>query len=187
MADVHRASTKPMSTVALNAGVAEALPRVLFGLLWMTDAIFKWQPAFRDEYLGLIQDAAKGQPAWLGPWFTFFSNIIAPAPTVWAVLTALLESFIALALIFGFARKLTYIVGAVFSFLIWSTAEGFGQPYDPGATDPGGGIVYVAAFLILIGFAYFATAGASGRFAVDRLIETRVPWWHKIAEVRKLS
>jgi hypothetical protein len=44
---------------------------------------------------------------------------------------------VAAALIFGFARKSTYIAAAVFSLLIWSTAEGFGGPYTAGSTDVG--------------------------------------------------
>jgi hypothetical protein len=41
---------------------------------------------------------------------------------------ALVETLIAMALTFGFARKLTYTSAAVCSLLIWATAEGVGGP-----------------------------------------------------------
>lgn len=44
---------------------------------------------------------------------------------------------IALAVIFGLARKVTYIGAIAFSILIWGTAEGFGGPYDAASADIG--------------------------------------------------
>lgn len=154
--------------------------RVAFGIIWAIDAQFKWQPAFRAEYLGILQDAAQDQPKWLVPWFSFWINFVSLGPAVFATLTAILETFVAVALLIGFARKLTYIVAAVFSFLIWSTAEGFGGPYTAGATDVDCAIIYVITFLVLLALNY--QAGPS-RFSVDRLIEERLPWWSRIAEV----
>jgi nitrite reductase (NO-forming) len=92
------------------------------------------------------------------------------------------ETLIAAALILGFARKSTYIAAAVFSLMIWSTAEGFGGPYTPGATDVGTSIIYVIAFLGLL--ALNAYAGPS-RYSVDRWLERRVSWWWMVAEVRR--
>ena len=65
-------------------------------------------------------------------------------------LVATVEALIAAALILGFARKITYVSAAGFSFLIWSTAEGFGGPYTAGSTDVGASIIYVVVFLGLL-------------------------------------
>jgi nitrite reductase (NO-forming) len=74
----------------------------------------------------------------------------------------------------------TYICGAVFSLLIWSTAEGFGGPYTAGSTDVGTALVYALMFLVLL--AISAQVGTS-RYSVDAIIERHVPWWSRIAEV----
>lgn len=97
---------------------------------------------------------------------------------------AVIETLIAAALIFGFARKSTYIAAAVFSLLIWSTAEGFGGPYTPGATDIGTSIIYVLVFLSLIALSAYT---GPPRYSVDRWMEQHVSWWWKIAEMRRPS
>jgi nitrite reductase (NO-forming) len=83
-------------------------------------------------------------------------------------------------LILGFARKITYISGTVFSLLIWATAEGFGGPYTAQSTDIGTAIIYALVFLALL-----VTAAQFGpsRYSLDWLIEKRVSWWHRVAEV----
>ena len=93
-----------------------------------------------------------------------------------------METLIATALIFGFARKSTYIAAAVFSLLIWSTAEGFGGPYTAGSTDGGASIIYVVVFLGLL--ALNAYTGPSW-YSVDRWLERRVSWSWRLAEVRR--
>lgn len=154
--------------------------RILFGVVWMIDAIFKWQPAFRAEYLNLIQGAAKGQPAWLVPWFHGIANVVASNPVLFAYLTAIVETLIAAGLILGVARKLTYILAALFAAAIWASAEGFGGPYTVGATDIGTGIIYSILFLALLALNYHA---GPSRFSLDYLIEKHFPAWRKIAEL----
>jgi hypothetical protein len=58
-----------------------------------------------------------------------------------ACLVAMAETMIALALIAGFARKLTYLSAIVFSLLIWATAGGFGGLYTAGAAGIGTAII----------------------------------------------
>jgi nitrite reductase (NO-forming) len=154
--------------------------RVAFGLIWAVDAAFKWRASFRAGYLGGLTDAAKGQPGWLDGWFNFWIDLQRPRVDFFAYLVAVVETLIAVALIFGFARKITYICGAVFSLLIWSTAEGFGGPYTAGSTDVGTALVYALMFLALL--AISAQVGTS-RYSVDAIIERHVPWWYRIAEV----
>ena len=57
---------------------------------------------------------------------------------------------------------ITYVTGIAFSLLIWSTAEGFGGPYTAGSADIGTAIIYAL---------------------VDAVIERKVSWWYRIAEV----
>ncbi len=156
--------------------------RIAFGVIWAIDAALKWTPGFRSGYLSYLTDAANGQPAWLHPWFSFWIDLQRPHPDFFAYLAAAIETLIAAALILGLARKLTYIAAAVFSFLIWSTAEGFGGPYTAGSTDVGASIIYVVVFLGLL--ALSAYTGPAG-YSVDYWLEGRISWWWKLAEVRR--
>jgi uncharacterized membrane protein YphA (DoxX/SURF4 family) len=103
--------------------------RISFGIIWLIDALLKWLPGFKDSYMSTIMGIKAGQPGWLQPWFQFWISLQHPAVTFFRALVATAETLIALALIFGFARKLTYCAAIVFSLLIWSTAQGFGGPY----------------------------------------------------------
>ncbi len=80
----------------------------------------------------MVMGQGQGQPGWMHGWFQFWINLQHPHPHFFAYATAVIETVIALALVFGFARKYLYIVGALFSLTIWGTAEGFGGPYGPG-------------------------------------------------------
>jgi nitrite reductase (NO-forming) len=153
--------------------------RVAFGLIWAVDAAFKWSSGFHHEFLGMIKAAGEGQPSWLHWWFRFWSNAIAPHPQVWAYALALGETLIALAIIFGFARKVTYIVMIATSLLIWGVAEGFGGPYTASSSDIGAACIYaVVGFALLV----LNLETGSSRYSVDYLVEKRVSWWHWIAE-----
>jgi uncharacterized membrane protein YphA (DoxX/SURF4 family) len=81
--------------------------RITFGVIWMIDAVLKWLPGFRSGYMASIKGAGMGQPGWLQWWFHLWTNLQHPAPTFWAVVVAVLETLVALAVILGFARKVT--------------------------------------------------------------------------------
>jgi nitrite reductase (NO-forming) len=154
--------------------------RIAFGVIWLIDAVLKWLPGFRSAYVADITGAAKGQPGWLNWWFNFWVKLQTPRPTFFAYFVAVLETLIALALIFGFARKLSYVLIAVFSFLMWGVAEGFGGPYMKGSTDIGTSIIYVVVALGLLVVAYYA---GTSRYSLDHYIEEHISWWWKVAEV----
>ena len=156
--------------------------RVSFGIIWLIDAILKWLPGFRAGYMDAIMGEAQGQPGWLKPWFDFWINFQHPRVTLFAYLVAVVETLIALALIAGFARKVTYISAIVFSLLIWGTAEGFGGPYTSGASDIGTAIIYAVVFAALLALSYYA---GPSRYSADYYIEKRISWWWKIAETRR--
>ena len=154
--------------------------RIGFGVIWLIDAFFKWRPGFHKEFLHMVDGAGQGQPGWLHWFFRLTHNAIAPHPHVWAYGVASLETLIGLALIFGFARKTTYIVTFLTGLGIWAVAEGFGGPYNSGSTDIGAAVMYAVVALGLLALNY--EAGPS-RFSLDYLLEQRIPWWHRVAEV----
>lgn len=154
--------------------------RIVFGVIWLVDAFLKWLPGFRSGYMDYLAEGAQGQPSWLRGWFNFWIDLQQPRPVFFAYLVAVVETIIALALIFGFARKLTYIGAIAFSLLIWATAEGFGGPYTTGSEDVGSALIYAVVFGSLL---VLNMQSGPSRRSLDALIERRVPWWYRVAEV----
>ena len=154
--------------------------RVTFGVIWLIDAILKWLPGFRSGYMDQLMGQADGQPGWLRPWFTWWINLQHPHPYLFAYTVAAVETLIALAVIAGFARKLTYTAAIVLSLLIWGTAEGFGGPYTSGSADIGTAVIYALVFAALLLFSYYQ---GTAPLTADAYLEERISWWHRIAEV----
>ena len=174
-------NAKPVQSndYSLWADAAAGAIRTTFGLVWAIDAFFKWQPDFFNNYLSYITGIVSGQPQWLMPWFNLWVKLITPNPSLFALLTCLVETVIALGLLTGFGRKWIYVLGGVFALVIWAVPEGFGGPYTPGATDVGGGLIYVVVFAALIVMDY--VLGRSP-YSVDFYLEKRFPVWRKIVE-----
>jgi len=177
--NIRTRSSALMHRARANFRVRDGL-RIGFGSIWIIDAAFKWQSGFRQGFMGMVMEQGQGQPGWLHGWFHFWINLQHPHSNHFAYATAVVETLIALALLFGFARKSLYIFGAIFSLTIWGTAEGFGGPYGATSTDIGAAVMYAVVFAALLAFNY--EAGPS-RLSVDYLIEKRISWWHRIAEV----
>ena len=156
--------------------------RVTFGVIWLIDAVLKWLPGFRASYMSTIMGQADGQPGWLRWWFDFWIRIQHPQAMLFAYLVAAVETLIAVALIAGFARKTAYIAAALFSVLIWATAEGFGGPYTSGASDIGTAIIYAVVFAGLLALSYYA---GPARYSADYYLEQKYSWWWKLAEMRR--
>jgi nitrite reductase (NO-forming) len=156
--------------------------RISFGVIWLIDAILKWLPGFRSGYMDAIMGEAQGQPGWLKPWFDFWINLQHPRVTFFAYLVAAAETLIAVAVILGFARKLSYSAAIIFSLLIWGTAEGFGGPYTSGAADIGTAVIYAVVFGGLLLLSYYA---GPARYSVDYYLEKKVAWWWRVAEFRR--
>jgi len=156
--------------------------RITFGVIWLIDATLKWLPGFRAGYMSTIMGEAQSQPGWLRPWFDFWIRLQHPDAVFLAYLVAVVETLIALALIAGFARKLTYLSAIVFSLLIWATAEGFGGPYISGASDIGTAIIYAVVFAGLLALSYYA---GPARFSADYYLEKKIGWWWRVAEMRR--
>jgi uncharacterized membrane protein YphA (DoxX/SURF4 family) len=156
--------------------------RVSFGIIWLIDAVLKWLPGFRAGYMGTIMGEAQGQPGWLKPWFNFWINWQHPHAMFFAYLVAIVETLIAVALIAGFARKVTYISAALFSVMVWAIAEGFGGPYTSGASDIGTAIIYAVVFAGLLVLSYYA---GTARYSADYYLEKKIGWWWRVAEMRR--
>ncbi|MGH7076071.1 MAG: multicopper oxidase domain-containing protein [Stellaceae bacterium] len=159
--------------------IATAALRVAFGVIWAVGAALTWSPDFAVHYVGYLHNAAQGQPGWLAGWFAMWIGLVTPHAMLFTWLTRIVESAIALALLTGFARKTLYVVGALFSLLVWSTAEGFGGPYTVGATNMGTAIAYVLIFIALIGI---DNRGGRNPYSLDFLIERRWPRWRRVSE-----
>jgi len=153
--------------------------RAAFGIIWAVNAFLAWQPGFSAHYVGYLQNAAQGQPSWLGPWFAFWLAVVTPNALAFVWLTRLIDLGLALGLLLGLARKWIYAVGGVFSLLIWATAEGLGGPYVAGTSNLGPALVYVLVFLALI---VFDRLEGRTPYSVDYYLEERWPRWARWAE-----
>lgn len=174
--------TPPAPTPNAWPALSTAALRVAFGVIWMVNAAFTWMPGFAANYAGYLRNAAEGQPAWSAWWFNAWIALVEPHATLFLWLTRLATTALALALLFGFARRTVYVIGALYSLLIWSTAGGFGGPYAIGASNTGVGITYVLIFAVLIAINH--RAGTSP-YSVDYFIEQKWPGWSWIAEWRE--
>lgn len=156
--------------------------RIAFGTVWLADAAMKWTAHFRNDYIDHLKEGSEGRPGWLTPWFRFWVDLQSPAPHFWAYLVATTETLIAVAILVGFARKLTYSAALGFSLLIWITAEGFGGPYMGASADVdvGAGIIYALVFAALLAFSYYLEPSP---WSVDYHLERRIGWWQRVAEV----
>jgi nitrite reductase (NO-forming) len=154
--------------------------RIGFGLIWLIDGAFKWTPEFRHGFVGMINGAGQGQPGWLHWFYIFTHDVFTSHGYAWAYAVAVLETLIGLALVLGFARKVTYIVTFLTGLAIWAVAEGFGGPYNSSSTDIGAAVMYAVVALGLLALNY--EAGPS-RFSADYYLEQRISWWHRVAEV----
>ncbi|HEY2175978.1 MAG TPA: hypothetical protein VGH85_19400 [Mycobacteriales bacterium] len=139
---------------------AAAALRIAFGLIWAVDASFKWLPGFvhgqtLDHELG---SAADIHTPVIHQWIQLWHAAASANPAAFAVGTAIIETVIALGLIFGAFSQLVFIGSAVFSLGIWSAAEGFHLPWTKsGITDLGPSVGYIIASLGL----FLAAAGAT--------------------------
>jgi thiosulfate dehydrogenase (quinone) large subunit len=167
-----------------SAGWTGTFVRIIFGVIWAIDAYLKWQPGYRDSYIANLKATAQGQPAFLHGWFQFWINLQSGAPTLFATLTGVTETFLALVLLLGVARRLGYTVGAAYMLMVWAVGEGFGGPYVAGSTDVGTGIVYVLLFVTLL---VFAPPARRERFSLDKFLERRIGWWRHIAEPHRVD
>ena len=80
VADLESAGLRPRRHLYKRV----AAIRIVFGVIFAIDAALKWRPGFAGSFLGQVSGAAQGQPAWLLPWFHFWTHLISLAPTAFA-------------------------------------------------------------------------------------------------------
>jgi uncharacterized membrane protein YphA (DoxX/SURF4 family) len=147
-----------------------AIVRILFGVLWAADAIFKWLPGFiggqtlSDE----LGKADKVDTPVVHQWLQMWNGLGMANPAGFALFIAIIETLVALALIFGVFSNVAFIGSAILSFAIWSGAEGFHLPFKDGMTDLGPSVGYIFASLAL----FFAAAGST--WSVDVWLRTKL-------------
>jgi thiosulfate dehydrogenase [quinone] large subunit len=174
--DLEAAGLRPRRHLYRRVAVA----RIAFGVLFGIDAALKWLPSFsRGGFLDQVTGATQGQPGWLQPWFHFWVRVFSSNPKLFAYATALVETLIALALVFGVARAVTYFAAVLYTLGIWAIPEGFGGPYTHGATDIGTGIIYAVVFLALY---QLDTLADESPWSLDPVIERRFPRWRAVSE-----
>jgi nitrite reductase (NO-forming) len=178
------------SATSTRTTAAEALPspwrrregaaavRIGYGLVWAIDATFKWLPGFihgqtLDKELG---KASSIDVPVLHQWLQMWHSLAGVRPGTFAVGTAIVETLIALGLIFGAFSTLVFLGSAVFSLGIWSTAEAFHLPWStPGITDLGPSVAYIFASLAL----FYADAGST--WSLDRVLRPNLGRWSWLA------
>jgi uncharacterized membrane protein YphA (DoxX/SURF4 family) len=172
----------PMAAPAPSSALPTAILRIVLGLAWTANAALKWFPAFGAAFLPMLAGASQDQPGFLKPWFNLVTAVASDGRAPFLALgSAAMETYLAVALLAGFARKTTYALGAICTALIWATAEGFGGPYVPGiSTDVGAAIISSLLFLTLL----INDAGAGfSRLSLDSVLERRMPGWRRVAEL----
>ena len=128
---------------------------IVFGLLWLFDAVLKWVPAFLLHFTSQITSVIPGQPHWVAVWLTFVATVVhAIGPIPVAIFVALVETAIALGLLSGKWPRPVIAFGIAYSLLVWVTAEAFGGPYSAAGTGVRGNVlgnvlIYLIPFLFL--------------------------------------
>jgi uncharacterized membrane protein YphA (DoxX/SURF4 family) len=173
------ASTRTDGKHLTLSGRAGTGLRLAFGVVFAINAVLKWLPGYRHSYLDGLKEVAQGQPGFLHGWFHFWITLQSGSPALWADLTGVAETAIALVLLLGIARRPGYLFGAVYMLLVWGVGEGFGGPYSSGATDVGTGIIYTLLFLVL--FVCSPTADQEP-LSVDQVVVAKHPRWAAIAD-----
>ncbi len=147
-----------------------AVLRVIFGAIWFIDAVFKWNPAFLNNFTNYLTEGAQDQPALVQAWVNLWIKGVSVDPHFFAVVVAISETAIALGLLFGVLTEIAIFGGIAMTLVIWSTAEGFGGPYVAGSTDIGAAIIYVIVFIAL-------WLGRCWRYySIDSVLRKKVPF-----------
>ena len=161
--------TAPNLFIQLPTLSAVTLFRIAFGIVWLVDVAIKFLWLQPSDVIKLVQKASQGQPAWLHPWYNFWTASLTSTPTAFLHGIGLIELSLGCALVLGFLRKSAYLCGIMLSLMIWSIVEGFGGPYGPGSTDVGAAIMYAFIFVAII---IVERSSNYDRYSLDVLIES---------------
>ncbi|MDA8360395.1 MAG: hypothetical protein M0Z44_00110 [Gammaproteobacteria bacterium] len=130
--------------------------RILFGLLWAFDAFWKWQPAFLHHSLSYLQASQAGQPEWIVNYIGIALKVFgAVGQLPFGIFAAAAETVLALSLLLKRGQDWLLPIGLLYSFGVWTTAEGWGGPYVLGSTGNRGDVlgtadIYMVVYLFLM-------------------------------------
>lgn len=153
-------ATPQVSNASLRRLHGAAGVRIAFGVIWAIDAIFKFLPGFvHGQTLGdELGSGDKIHTPVIHQWIELWNHAALSAPAAFAIGTGVIEVIIAGCLLVGAFSNAVFIGSAIWSFGIWSAAEGFHLPWSkPGITDLGPSVAYIIASLVL----FYAAAGAT--------------------------
>jgi hypothetical protein len=143
--------------------VAWRAATLLFALLWVFIATLKWAPYFLTHFMEQLTPAVDGQPGWVAAYINAVIAIVRGiGPELVAVIVAVVETLLALSLLFGAFLTYSIPLGFLYCFAVWSSAEGFGGPYGPGGTGVRGDVLGNALLYMII-FLFLAVAHQAGR------------------------
>ncbi len=147
-----------------------AILRMVFGIIWLIDASFKWSPAFINNFTDYLAQGAQNQPAIVQAWINLWIKGVSVDPHFFALVVAISETAIAIGLLSGLLTEIAIVGGIAMTLVIWSTAEGFGGPYVAGSTDIGAAIIYAIVFIAL-------WLGRCWRhYSIDSLLKDKIPF-----------
>ena len=130
--------------------------RILFGLLWAFDAFWKWLPFFWEHNLSYLEQSQVGQPAWIVAYIgIFIAAIRLVGQVAFGIFAAATETALAASLLLKRWQKWFLPIGFLYSFGVWTTAEGWGGPYHLGSTGNRGDMlgtanIYMVVYLYLM-------------------------------------
>ncbi len=176
---VMASRTAPKLFIQLPSLSSVTLLRIVFGIVWLVDGSMKFLWLQPSDVITLVQKASQGQPAWLHPWYNFWTASLTSTPTAFLHGIGLIELSLGCALVLGFLRKSTYLCGTMLSLMTWSIVEGFGGPYGPGSTDIGAAIMYAFIFFAII---IVERSSNYNKYSLDVLIERKLSGWKHLAE-----
>jgi uncharacterized membrane protein YphA (DoxX/SURF4 family) len=143
--------------------------RIVFGVIWTVAAFLKWQSAFIEAFADTVSNGMVGQPPAVQTWIALWYRMIQINPILFGYLAALTESLLAICFILGLFTNAACVISIVWSFVIWSVAEGFGGPYVMGqSTDIGTAFPYILISILLL------ITHAGLYFGLDRKLTARL-------------
>lgn len=133
--------------------------QTLLGLAWFIDGLLQLKPQmFAKAFIQqVILPTGDGQPQWIASIVHWGANIATPHIALWNTLFAAIQLLIGLAFMLNVTLKTTIIASVVWSAMVWTFGEGFGQILTGQASlltgAPGAVVIYA-----LIGIAIWTNA-----------------------------
>ncbi len=154
--------------------------RMAMGLLWTILAVEVWSPGFVSHLHRYHETVFRSQPGLLMPWFGIWAGILSIAPDLFVNITRFFVTLIAIFLLIGFARKITYIVGIIFCIPLWALMEGFSPQHALGSFVLSAALIYI---LLLSALILVEKLDVPLTCNIDSHIERKWPSWRRISRL----